>query len=188
MTLAQLSTDIHLSGLLPEEGVSGDRLQANSVSRSHLQAQAVDSEVLSPEAVGPEHLQAAAVQSHHVAEQSIEGHHLVEGSVGSRELELNAVKPEHLSITPVRTCANQPALQQFGRAPFLLKGSEGETEVTIVFGEPFVNPDYTLVAMTNHPLFHATLKSQTPNGAVIVVTKWNETAHNYGIISWIAIG
>ncbi|EHS57258.1 hypothetical protein WG8_3528, partial [Paenibacillus sp. Aloe-11] len=28
----------------------------------------------------------------------------------------------------------------------------------------------------------------TPGGAVIVVTKWNETSHNYGIVSWIAIG
>ncbi|MFB5679246.1 WIAG-tail domain, partial [Paenibacillus terreus] len=92
------------------------------------------------------------------------------------------------AITPIRCTEDQPPLQQFGRIPFLMHGNSDTTEVTITFDEPFSNPNYTLVAMTNHSAFYAVMKSQSSVSAVLEIAKLRRTDQNFGIISWIAIG
>ncbi|WP_435924573.1 WIAG-tail domain [Paenibacillus sp. DYY-L-2] len=60
--------------------------------------------------------------------------------------------------------------------------------VIVTFEEPFANSQYVLVATPNQPAYYATLKEQTPEMAVLEVTRIKESQVNFGFISWIAIG
>ncbi|MNI41821.1 hypothetical protein D3C73_960840 [compost metagenome] len=148
----------------------------------------VDSEVLDHDSVGADHLKQGAVHSHHLGNEVVQGQHLGSGAVGSRHIEQGAVQVGHLGFTPVEAGSGQPALQQFGMCAFLLLGHESSAELTISFEQPYLNNHYVLVAMTNNPSYYVTLKEQTTDFAVVVITKLSFSPINYGYVTWIAIG
>ncbi|MNC40733.1 hypothetical protein D3C75_894600 [compost metagenome] len=84
--------------------------------------------------------------------------------------------------------SGQPALQQFGMSAFLLLSHESSAELTISFDQPYLNNHYVLVAMTNNPSYYVTLKEQTTDSAVVMVTRLSYSPVNYGYVTWIAIG
>lgn len=70
----------------------------------------------------------------------------------------------------------------------MLQRDEAETQVKVEFEEPFANPNFVIVAMTNHSAFYATLSEQTQESAVITISRLKESHVHYGFVMWIAIG
>ncbi|MNN64042.1 hypothetical protein D3C81_1794620 [compost metagenome] len=118
------------------------------------------------------------MQSYHIASGAVTGDHLAHG----------AVSAEHLSFSPVQSAGNREVLQQFGMTAFMFNGNAESVEVTIPFDEAFGHTGYVLVAMTNQPFFHVSLKSRASGEAVVIVDRLRETPHFYGVLSWIALG
>ncbi|MNW54500.1 hypothetical protein D3C74_321020 [compost metagenome] len=188
MESRHLSPELLQEGLLPEAGIQGKDIQAAAIQRGHLQPFSVDSEVLSPDSVGADHLKQGSVWSNHLRNEAVQGEHLGSEAVGSRHIGQGAVNVEHLGFTPVEAVSGQPALQQFGMCAFLLLGHESSAELTITFEQPYLNNHYVLVAMTNNPSYYVTLKEQTAESAIVMVTRLSYSPVNYGYVTWIAIG
>ncbi|WP_019636802.1 WIAG-tail domain, partial [Paenibacillus fonticola] len=158
------------------------------IGRTHLQAGIVDGAVLQSESVGSSHIEAGAVKSYHLADESIQSHHLTAESVQGEHIQHGAVQLEHLAVTPMLSIHGQPTIQQFGMAAFLLQDHEESTEMIILFDEPFSHAHYVIVAMSNNPGYYATLKSQSPESAILEISRLKGGSKNYGFVTWIAIG
>ncbi|MNV55616.1 hypothetical protein D3C71_1478550 [compost metagenome] len=186
--LEHLSAEVRSPELLPDESISGgklvpksiggDRLADGSVGPSELQEGAVDGTKIAP----------SSIQSRHLEEEIVQSCHLAPASVGQEHLMRGAVTPQHLSFNPVRGAGDRTTLQQFGMSAFMFAAGSDDVDVTVTFDEPFGHSGYVLVAMTNQPFFHASLKSRGDADAIIHITRLKDTSHFFGVLSWIAIG
>ncbi|MFB5267837.1 WIAG-tail domain [Paenibacillus enshidis] len=192
--------------------ITGDALQKGAVSWDHLAGE-LQGSLITGEVDGSQ-IKSGALSWDHFSEElqdtlapakELDGSMLLPGTVEMLhftddvqasiqslhemvELLQQANEVRQPAITPIRCDGDQPALQQFGRIPFLMHENSDITEATVTFDEPFSNPNYILVAMINHSAFYAVLKSQSSVSAVLEIAKLRQTDQNFGVISWIAIG
>ncbi|KAI7257075.1 hypothetical protein KC345_g10872, partial [Hortaea werneckii] len=186
--LAHLAAETRSADLLPEGSVTGEKLAAGSIGTRHIAEGAVGNSELQDEAVDASKITSFAIQSRHLEEDSVQSYHIVQGAVTGDHLAPGSVNAEHLSFRPVQSAGNREVLQQFGMTAFMFNGDAANVEVTVSFDESFGHTGYVLVAMTNQPYFHASLKSRAGGEATIEVVRLRETPHFYGVLSWIALG
>nr|WP_274528586.1 WIAG-tail domain [Paenibacillus piscarius] len=173
---------------LPDGSIAGGKLASGSIGARELAEGAVGRSALQDEAVDGTKISPFAIQSRHIDEESVHSHHIVQGAVTGDHLAPGSVNPEHLSFRPVQSAGNRDVLQQFGMTAFMFNGDAQSVEVTVSFDESFGHTGYVLVAMTNQPYFHASLKNRAGGEATIEVVRLKETQHFYGVLSWIALG
>nr|WP_269847361.1 WIAG-tail domain [Paenibacillus sonchi] len=186
--LEHLAEEIHSADLLPDGSITGEKLAFGSVGTRQLAESAVGNIELQDEAVDASKITSFAIQSRHLEEDSVQSYHIAPGAIIGDHLTPGSVNAEHLSFSPVQSSGNRQVLQQFGMTAFMFNGDAESAEVTVTFDESFGHTGYVLVAMTNQPFFHASLKSRGGGEAVIEVVRLRETSHFYGVLSWIALG
>ncbi|WEK53354.1 MAG: WIAG-tail domain [Candidatus Cohnella colombiensis] len=84
-----------------------------------------------------------------------------------------------------------PSLSELdsGCQRFMFNNPAESIRLTIPFKVPFVNEDYAVVAMTDHPSCSCVLRSKQKHAAEleIIRTRWG-ASHLSGSIQWIAVG
>ncbi|WP_268794635.1 WIAG-tail domain [Paenibacillus sp. IHB B 3415] len=186
--LEQLTEETRGAGQLTDGSITGEKLALGSIGTKHLTEGSVGSAELQDEAVDASKITSFAIQSRHLEEDSVQSYHIAQGAVTGDHLAPGSVNPEHLSFSPVQSAGNREVLQQFGMTAFMFNGDAQSVEVTVSFDESFGHTGYVLVAMTNQPYFHASLKNRSGGDATIEVVRLRETPHFYGVLSWIALG
>lgn len=168
--------------------IGGAHIRPLSIGNGHILPNSLSSIQIQDGSIVSSKLAAGAVQSRHLEQESIQSCHIASGSVTGEHLVPGAIAAEHLSFSPVQSAGNREVLQQFGMTAFMFDGNAESVEVTVTFDEAFGHTGYVLVAMTNQPFYHASLKSRASGEAIVIVDRLGETAHIYGVLSWIALG
>ena len=163
---------------LADGSVTGSQIAEGTIERRHLRPDDFDTFTLADGSIDGIKLGNSAVTSVHISDGAVTGQQLAEG----------AVTAQHLAFTPVRSSNGKPKLQQFGMTPFILTGADTQTEVTVLFDEPFASINYVIVGMSNNPGFQISLKSQREDAAVLEVFRQPNCNLSYGFMSWIALG
>ena len=126
----------------------------------------------------------------------MKGSHLEAGTI-SRELlspdllqELAESKhtPVLAPVPAPQPQQRQAVQQEFGLEPFSFDERDDQTDVEIVFSEPFADGHYALSASSDHSSCYVAVKSKLPDRAVLTVVRTRIGPVPSGTVNWIALG